>query len=189
MHHLPSLASSDGAAEGSCRVLPKEARTMNLWFRLLYQLLSAHWRSRVQVQESSFQEMRCWLSDLDLNLHMTNSRYLALMDLGRLELITRAGLLKTLLRWGWRPVVGAQRIRFLKPIAPGAKFRLETRILGWEGKWFYIQHRFWLGEQLAAEATVKALFLGPRGSVLADEVLAAANQPQPSPSLEGVHFS
>ena len=162
---------------------------MNLWFRLFVQLLSAPWRSSVQALESSYQQMRCWPSDLDLNLHMTNSRYLALMDLGRLDLIMRVGLFKALLRQGWRPVVGAQRIRFLKPIGPGSAFRLETRILGWEGKWFFIQHRFWLADQLAAEATVKALFLGPRGSVLADEVLAAANQVQASPSLEGVHFT
>jgi len=162
---------------------------MNLWFRLLCQLLLAPWRPRLPALESSSQKRRCWPSDLDLNLHMTNSRYLALMDLGRLDLIMRAGLLRALLRRGWRPVVGAQRIRFLKPIAPGAEFRLETRILGWEGKWFYIQQRFWLGGQLAADATVKALFVGPSGAVAAEEVMKAARQPQASPSLEGVHFS
>lgn len=146
---------------------------MNLWFRLLYQLLLAPWRTRIQVQDCSSLMFRCWPSDLDFNLHMNNGRYLTLMDLGRLDLVARTGLLGTMLKRRWRPVLGAAHIRFLKPIGPGQLFRLESRVLKREGKWFHMEQRFYLGETLAAEAQVKALFLGPAGSVQAAEVLQA----------------
>lgn len=146
---------------------------MNLWFRLLYQLLLAPWRTRVQMLDSASLMLRCWPTDLDINLHMNNGRYLTLMDLGRLDLVARTGLLKTMLKRRWRPVLGAAQIRFLKPIGPGQLFRLESRVLDWEGKWFNMEQRFYVGGALAAEAKVKALFLGPAGSVPAEEVLQA----------------
>lgn len=157
---------------------------MNLWFRMLYHLLRTPWRSRIGVLETSNMVMRCWPTDLDVNLHMNNGRYLTLMDLGRLDLVARTGLLKTMLKRGWRPVLGAAQIRYLKPIGPGQVFRLETRVVGWEGKWFWIQQRFFLGNQMVADSLVKALFLSPKGSVQADEALAAIGQPQASPPLE-----
>jgi acyl-CoA thioesterase FadM len=159
---------------------------MNLWFRMLYHLLLTPWRSRIGVQEVSSLWLRCWPTDLDVNLHMNNGRYLTLMDLGRLDLVGRSGLLRTMLRRRWRPVLGAAQIRYLKPIAPGQLFRLDTQVVGWEGKWFWIQQRFFVGEQMVADSLVKALFLGPRGSVQVDEVLQALGQPQASPPLEGV---
>ena len=157
---------------------------MNLWFRMLYHLLLSPWRSRIGVLESSSLEMRCWPTDLDVNLHMNNGRYLTLMDLGRLDLVARSGLLRTMLKRRWRPVLGAAQIRYLKPIGPGQSFRLETRVVGWEGKWFWIRQRFYLGEQMVADSLVKALFLGPKGSVQADEALEAIGQPQASPTME-----
>jgi acyl-CoA thioesterase FadM len=159
---------------------------MNLWFRLLYQLLCLPLRSRLGLWQPSNLRLRCWPSDLDINLHMNNGRFLSLMDLGRLDLVNRTGLLKTMLRRRWRPILGAAQIRFMKPIGPGQEFRLETRLLGWEGKWFWMRQAFYLGEKLAAEAFVKALFLGPGGSIQADEVLRALGLAESSPPLEGL---
>lgn len=102
---------------------------MNLWFRLLYQLLRRPWRRPISVLEASNLQIRCWPSDLDFNFHMNNGRYLSLMDLGRLDLVARSGLLATMIKRRWRPVLGAAQIRFLKPIGPGQVFRLETRVL------------------------------------------------------------
>ena len=37
--------------------------------------------------------MRCWWSDCDINRHMNNSRYLALMDVGRYHFILRSEII------------------------------------------------------------------------------------------------
>lgn len=159
---------------------------MNLWFRLLYHLLCLPRRSRLEILQPSNLWMRCWPSDLDINLHMNNGRFLSLMDLGRLDLVARTGLMSTMLQRRWKPILGAAQIRYLKPIGPNQRFRLETRLLGWGGKWFWMRQSFYIGEKLAAEATLKALFLGPQGSVPVEEVVQALKLDLVSPSLEGL---
>ncbi|ROR34107.1 thioesterase family protein [Inmirania thermothiophila] len=157
---------------------------MNLWLRLLWLLGVRGWlRPRVGLLEPSVLALRVWPGDLDLNGHMNNARYLAVMDLGRLDLLRRAGLLGTVLRRRWRPVLGAAAIRFRRPLAPLARYALVTRVAGWDEKWFYLEQRFERGGDLCAAAWVQGLFAGPRGRVPTAEVLAAAGHRGASPAL------
>ncbi len=68
-------------------------RRMNLFFRLLRLLLTARWRGRLGPLDESVLKLRVWPVDLDVNLHMNNGRYLSVMDLGRVDVILRTGLL------------------------------------------------------------------------------------------------
>ena len=156
---------------------------MNLWFRLLGWLLKLPWATSLEVLSPSRVQFRVMPTDLDLNFHMNNGRFLTLMDLGRMDLVARTGLGKVALKKGWRPIAGAISIRYLKPLMPFQSFTLETRILGWEGKWFYLEQNFWLGEQLAAQAYFKGLMVGKQGSLPVDLVLGAVGYTQPSPEL------
>ncbi|HBU98209.1 MAG TPA: thioesterase, partial [Thalassospira lucentensis] len=56
---------------------------MNLIFRLIRVLILSLVRSRLDPLDPSVLHFRAWPFDLDINVHMTNSRYFALMDLGR----------------------------------------------------------------------------------------------------------
>jgi hypothetical protein len=47
--------------------------------------------SKVQCRDSGF----CRRIYLDINLHKTNACYLSFMDLGRMDLLLRAGMLET----------------------------------------------------------------------------------------------
>lgn len=93
-------------------------------------------------------------------MHMNNGRYLTLMDLGRLQLMMRTGLAKHILKNGWMPVLGAVSMRYRRPLAPLQRFALTTRLISWDEKWFYIEHRFLVGEEVMAVATVRAAILG-----------------------------
>ncbi len=77
-----------------CKVHPR----MNLIFRLLGLLLTTRWRGRLGPLEESVLKLRVWPVDLDVNLHMNNGRYLSVMDLNRVDVILRTGLLLPLLR-------------------------------------------------------------------------------------------
>ena len=71
---------------------------MNLWFRLLYLLVVSWFRPRLGYFDESVLRMRVWLSDIDVNIHMNNARYLAVMDLGRFDLFLRTGMGRTFVR-------------------------------------------------------------------------------------------
>lgn len=156
---------------------------MNLWFRLLCYLLTMRSRPALGILETSRLQFRVLPNDLDINFHVNNGRYLSLMDLGRLDLIGSTGMLKVALRLGWRPIVGSLWMRYIRPLRLGQAFRIETRLLGWEGKWFYLEQRFYSGSQLVADGLVKALFVDKRGSLTCEEVLGHINYAEPSPPL------
>jgi acyl-CoA thioesterase FadM len=62
--------------------------------RFLVVFISSLLRSLIGLLESSM--LRFWVfpTDLDINLHMTNARYLSFMDLGRIDLLLCAGMLE-----------------------------------------------------------------------------------------------
>lgn len=105
-------------------------------------------------------KMRCMWFDADINRHMNNSRYLALMDVGRYHYVLVSGILKDIiLGLKWVPVVGDIEISYKRSIKPGDRFELETYQVEAGRKSATLLQRFWLGDTLAAEARVTILFL------------------------------
>lgn len=159
---------------------------MNLYLRLLRVLLAAT-KSRERIDllgGGSELPFRVLPGDLDLNLHMNNGRYFSLMDLGRVDLIARSGLLGVCLRSKWAPVLGAAKMAFLRPLSPFQKFSLRSRITGWDEKWFYIEQSFVTEDgTVAAIGTVKGLMRGPRGSVPTAVIWDELEQDVPGTSI------
>ena len=157
---------------------------MNLWFRFLLYVLSIPRRPRIGAMGMSQLSFRVMPNDLDVNLHMNNGRYLTLMDLGRLDLIVSADMAKEILRRGWKPMLGGAYITYRRELGPFQEFRLETRILGWDERWFYMSQQFFRGDVMHADAVVKALFVGPKGKVPCEEVMGITGHDGPSPILD-----
>ncbi|KAG7453747.1 hypothetical protein JOB18_006561 [Solea senegalensis] len=80
--------------------------------------------------------------DLDQMCHMNNSRYLRECDFARLHFYTQNRLLLALFQLGGRMVVGASTIRYRRSLAIWEPFEIQTKILGWDEKAFYVEQRF-----------------------------------------------
>lgn len=139
---------------------------MNLWFRLIHVVITSLRAARLPLDGEGQLSFRVWPSDLDINLHMTNSRYLALMDLGRVSLIFRCGLWSVVRRDRLAPLVAGTMIRFRRPLRPFQKFTVTSRCLGWDAKWLYFEHKIIGGVDVAAHAIAKIAFLGKGGTVV-----------------------
>jgi acyl-CoA thioesterase FadM len=162
---------------------------MNLWFRLIWLLLTARSRPRLAAFDVSSLAFRVWPHDLDPSLHMNNGRYLAIMDLGRIDVIVRTGLLSAVLKHRWTPVVNAAVIRYRRELRLGDRYRLETRILAWDATAVIIEQvfRFVGGGRdgdVAARALVKGGFYDrtARDYVAVSRLLAEAGATAVSPS-------
>lgn len=118
----------------------------------------ALWERKAVRTDVSRLAMCCHWTDCDLNRHMNNSRYLALMDLGRYHYVLVSGLARHVLRRGWFPMLVRVEIDFRRPIGPGQRFTLETRITRVGTKSVVLAQRFWLGDELACEALATGLF-------------------------------
>lgn len=144
---------------------------MNLLFRLIWVICSKFWRRHLHPLSESVLHLRVLPNDLDLNLHMNNGRFLSLMDLGRLDLLIRTDLAAALFRHRWQPLVGAVNIRYKVSLLPFQRYRLRTKVIGWDEKWFYIEQRFERGNRTVAVALVKALFRGDHRNIPPEETL------------------
>src|SRR5258708_17012863 len=128
---------------------------MNLYLRLLKLILSLPFIRGRGVFDASLMRFRVWPTDCDINIHMNDGRYLALMDLGRVHLIAQTGLLRSILRQRWQIVLAAADIHFIRPLNPLVKFTLVTRLITWDDKYVYIEQRFEHGDVLCASALAK----------------------------------
>jgi len=135
---------------------------MNLWFRLLWLLLTARKRGHLDVpRQASVLAFRVWPHDLELSIHMNNGRYLTLMDLGRMDVLIRSGLWREVLRHKWTPIASAITIRFQRELRPFQRFRLETRLLCWDANLVVMEQTFIIeGGPRNGQAAARALFKG-----------------------------
>lgn len=156
---------------------------MNLLFRLIAVVIAALAGRPIGFLDTARLRFRVWPTDLDLNMHMTNARYFSVMDLGRTDLMLRAGMARTILRNRWQPVIGAANVRFRRPLAPFQRFELVSRVLCWDDKYFFIEHRVETARGTAAMAVVQGAFVA-RGTVVPPaEVLAVLGERRDSPPM------
>jgi len=138
---------------------------LNLILRLLRVFITALLKPRIEVLDTSELSFRVLPTDLDINMHMTNARYLSIMDLGRTDLLIRAGMLGLVVRERWLPVVGSINIMFRLSLSPFQRFSVKTRLMCWDKKWLYMEQRLESDIGVHSIATVRGLFRGPKGSV------------------------
>ena len=156
---------------------------MNLWFRLIRILLGGFFAPHVAWDAVTQVSFRVWPSDLDINLHMTNSRYLALMDLGRMNLLLQSGLWKFIRCEKLAPVIAGSLVRFRRPLELFEPITLTTQVIGWDAKWMFIEHRLERRGELACQAIVKGVFVGKAGSVAPAVIAKGLGQEAESPPL------
>jgi YbgC/YbaW family acyl-CoA thioester hydrolase len=157
--------------------------SMNLWIRLLLRLLTLPFRGPVPLLGPCLTRFRVLPLDLDPLGHVNNGRYLTWLDLARIELLWRSGLLRTIRRHGYYPIVASETIHFRRPLTLMERVDVETRVLGWDVRSFYIQHTLRRVNESASLAIVRARFLSPQGPVTPQEVLALLGVTEPSPRL------
>jgi acyl-CoA thioesterase FadM len=149
---------------------------MNLIFRLLWVALASLRRPRLGPLDESVLRLTVLPTDLDLNGHLNNGRYLTLMDLGRVDLLLRTGVVTAMRRNRWSGVVASVTVSFRRALNPFQRYELRTRLIGWDERWFFMEQRFTRGGHLCAYALVKVQFAA-RGRRVAPREMAEAIHP------------
>jgi acyl-CoA thioesterase FadM len=111
-------------------------------------------------------ELRVVATDLDVLGHMNNGVYFSLMDLGRMDLMIRAGLWKKFMDKGYYPVMANETATFRKSLTHGTKFVLETRIVGYDDRAVYAEQRFVVNGEIYMSAMTRARFLKKTGGTV-----------------------
>ncbi len=153
------------------------------WLRLIRALLSLIGKPPVDLLASTRVRLRVWPNDIDFNLHVNNGRYLALADIGRAHWFVRTGVMAIARKQRAFPVVGDAFAKFRRELKTFETFEIETRLVGWDSKWGFLEHRFIRGGRVLGVVAVRGVFKGPNGPVDPNVFLADLSRSTASPTL------
>ncbi len=156
---------------------------MNLYFRLLLKLLLTRWQQRIDTSETTTARFRVWPQDVDVFGHMNNGRYLQIMDIARSSWMARCGALGVMRENKWGAALGGGSIRFRKALKPFQRYRVTTRLISWDSRWFYLEHGFLdEADRCIAVGVSRAAIRSHKGWVRTGDVMALVD-PQAKPAV------
>lgn len=128
-------------------------------------------------------DRRVGLTDIDLNLHLNNAKYLKYMDLARLENMLANGMMWKFIRSNTRPIITNTEIAYIRELRTWQPFSVSARILGYDDKYIYSEQRFMSDGKLCTHAFTRFACVYKGRARPAPEVLAHVGITEPSPSL------
>lgn len=149
-------------------------------FRTIVWFLRSRRSPKLSMADVGRIRMRVLPTDIDTLGHVNNGMYLSLMDIGRVDLMLRAGAWQKLATLGWYPVVASATITYRRSLELWQRFTLETRLIGVDAKATYIEQRFTVDGEIFAAAFVKARFLKKTGGTVSVAELSDALGYDPS---------
>ncbi|MBX2835566.1 MAG: acyl-CoA thioesterase [Gammaproteobacteria bacterium] len=157
---------------------------MKLYLRLLWLFLTYRWNPACLALGPCRTSFRVLPTDLDLLGHVNNGVYLTLMDVARMDLLLRSGLVSQLKPQGWYPVIVGSSMRFRRSLKLWQSFDIHTEVIGWDKKCIFLAQRFIRADEVVAEGVVVSRFLGPdRYKVPTADLLAAIGYTGSDPEL------
>ncbi|GAA1353939.1 acyl-CoA thioesterase [Falsarthrobacter nasiphocae] len=147
---------------------------MHYLLRTLLNLVMSRRRSPLSLWDTSVVRFRTLPMDVDIAVHMNNGVYFTMFDLGRFDLLVRAGAFEKTRSNGWTPVVAAETISFRKSLNLGKAYELHTRILGSDERAVYFEQRMVADGEIYARGYVCTRMTSANGPVPVEDLLALA---------------
>lgn len=114
---------------------------MRLRIRFLWLILASFFKKSITLLDETTLNLIVLPNDVDIS-KITNDRYSALMDLGRMDFAFRGGLRNVMIKKGWIPVATYITIRFRYPLKIFQRYQLKTRVIWWDDTMFYWEQIF-----------------------------------------------
>ncbi|MET0497473.1 MAG: thioesterase family protein [Steroidobacteraceae bacterium] len=153
------------------------------WLRMFGVGCRVFAQSKVDLLATTRVRLRVWPNDLDLNFHVNNGRYLTLADIGRLHWFVRIDLFKTAVRHKAFPIVGDAIAKFRRDLKVFQRFEIHSRLVAWDSKWGFVEHRFVRHNRVIGVVLVRGVFKGPDGPIETSAFLADRDPAASSPEL------
>lgn len=130
---------------------------MKLRFRLLCIMAAALFRQR-DFEHGDTSSLQFILMPWDCGItRASNDRYLAFMDLGRIDIAIRLGWWKIMVKKRACPFVITVHIRYSSSLKIFQRFVLHTRIIYWDRQYIWMEHIFEQNGKMVATAISKNL--------------------------------
>ena len=158
---------------------------MRLRIRLIILIIASFFRKRLSLIDENVLSLRVLPNDCDF-ISVSSDRYVALMGLGDVNIVLRAGLLSTMYRRKWYPMTRIVTIRYRHPLRMFQKYLLRSRTIYWDDKWIWVEHIFDRNGRTQALGITKVMFVGSDGVVPVSQAIDAVGEsltPPPEPEI------
>lgn len=132
------------------------------------------------------EEFRVGPTDIDLNLHLNNARYLKYMDRVRLEYFVTTGLLRRMYEQKTNPIVSSTEITYVRELRTFQRFRVTARLVGYDDRYLYFEQRFLADGRLATHAHLRLACVHQGKARPLAELRDAVGLPEPRALPESV---
>lgn len=153
------------------------------FLRVAREMLRARRMPLLEPGEVHVVRTRCWPWDIDPFMELNNGRTMTLMDIGRLPLAIRSGLIGALRRKGWRLTMAGAVVQYRARVLPFARIEIRSRLAGRDARFVYIEQLVMTEGRPAHHAMYRGAIVGPDGIVPTDEVVAALPYDEWDPPL------
>lgn len=146
---------------------------MNLIGRLILELIATIFnKSPFDPLKTVVRSFRVWPHDMDINIHLTAARYFSFGDLVRIAWWADNKILWSFFIQGYKGVVNAQEITYIREFTPFSKVTLEAQLICWDEKYCYFEHRYYSGDQLYSIAHARVAMIYKRKVISLNEVFS-----------------
>jgi len=154
---------------------------MTLYLRLLIIMVKILFGPRKHPLEKSVVNFRVLPTDCDLNFHMTSARYAAFTEAATIHLMGQMEILDELLKRRCFPINNAINVTYIRSIKPFEKFTVVSRIIAWDDKYWYKDHRFEVDGELRAYAIARGVVICRRAVASISDIVALTGEDLVSP--------
>lgn len=153
------------------------------YLRLGLILIKARYGPPLEVDKETVLKMRVLPGDIDIYPELNNGRHLTMMDLGRIDLAQRTGLLRVVHAHKWGFAIAGASVRYRHRLKAFKRYRLHTRIAGIDERWFYFHQHTARQGKVHSSALIRAGITSGQGLVPVKKVLEALGNPGWDPGM------
>ena len=144
------------------------------WIRFLITLVSAQYRSTLNIKDESTIRFRVWLTDIDLSI-MNHAAMMTVMEMGRIDFMVRTGFLKLARKNKWYFPSSSISVQFFRPLKMFERATLITKVFNIDESWIYIEHKVLKQDKIIAICVVKSTVKKGREQINIMDILEQLN--------------
>lgn len=150
--------------------------------RMIKELIATRNADPLPITGTHVSQHICWPQDIDIWMELNNGRTLTLLDLGRIPLARRIGLIAVLRRKRWALTMAGVSVRYRRRIRTFERFEIRSRAVCWDERFVYIEQSMWKRNgECANHALYRAAVTDGDGIVTPERILEAMGQEAESP--------
>ena len=153
------------------------------YIRAAYVMMKGRSQPPMGLYDTHVSHHRAWPWDTDMFGELNNGRILTLFELGRWQSTVRLGLIRPFLRGGLTLAVAGASVRYRNRVPIFQRFRMQTRILGYGERFFYVDQTMWQGDTCMNQVLLRAAIRDRSGTVPPKDFLTRMSMTTEQPGL------